>query len=139
MSDTAAAVAGTLRYMAPECLVGNRDARSDLYSLGITLYELALQRQAFTETDRDQLTAAVRTGTPETPGSIDRTIPGDLETIILNCIAQDPRDRYASANALLSDVMKFCAGDRVFSTRPGTLAGLLRSVRQRLQGLDPAR
>lgn len=122
-------LAGTLRYMAPERLMGEiPDARSDLYSLGITLYELVTQQPAFAELNTEALIRAVLDEPPRAPRAICPQIPRGLETIVMNCIAPDPRQRYQSADQLLTDLLKFCAGDRVTSTRTSAVVGLVRSI-----------
>lgn len=129
-------IAGTLRYMAPERLLAEiTDARSDIYSLGVTLYELILQRPAFEQTDRELLIRAILDDTPPAPRAVNREVPRDLETIILNCMARDRDKRYPSASNLLTDLLKFCSGDRVFSTRPGVVVDFLRSWKRKIQ--DP--
>ena len=65
---------GTLRYMAPEQFRGNTDHRSDIYSLGLTLYELLALRPAYEETDHSRLIQRITQGPPPAPGS---TEPGD--------------------------------------------------------------
>src|SRR5262249_58234053 len=74
-------VLGTLRYMAPERFRGQSDARSDLYALGLTLYELLTLRPAFDQDDRDRLIHQVTTGVPPRPRALKPEIPRDLETI----------------------------------------------------------
>lgn len=131
-------LAGTLRYMAPERLSGDpTDARSDLYSLGATLYELVLLQPAFAETDRELLIQSVLDRPPVAPRAVRRDVPKDLETIILNCLARDPEQRYASAEQLLTDLLRFCSGNRVESTRPGAVSGFLRSFGRRRRGPAP--
>jgi serine/threonine protein kinase len=125
--------AGTLRYMAPERLLGTSDHRSDIYSIGMTLYELVLQRPAHCEKDPEQLISAVLDHVPQTPCSVRSEIPTDLETIILNCIAKDPADRYRTAADLGADLLRFCGGDRVFPIRPRGILGLVRKLRNHLR------
>lgn len=125
-------MAGTLRYMAPERLTGTQDARSDLYSLGATLYELVLQQPMFSETNRERLMSAIVEHIPAAPRTVNRDVPRDLENIILNCIAKDPTERYASADQLLADLLKFCSGDHVTSTRDGIVQGLWKALRQKV-------
>ena len=67
-------IVGTLRYMAPECFSGKADARSDVYSLGLTLYELATLRPAFVGKDRNQLLQQVLHAEPPRPRSVNRDV-----------------------------------------------------------------
>jgi serine/threonine protein kinase len=86
-------VLGTLRYMPPEALEGHSDARSDLYSLGLTLYELLAFRPAFDEKDRNKLIKQVTTGEPPRLDRINPGVPHDLVTIVHKAIDRDPRQR----------------------------------------------
>ena len=94
-------VLGTLRYMSPEQAQarGVIDERSDVYSLGATLYELLLLRPAFEGRRREHLLRQVVGDEPIPPRKIAPGIPRDLETIILNTMAKEPGQRYESALA----------------------------------------
>ena len=91
-------IVGTLRYMAPERFDGRSDPRSDVYGLGLTLYELLTLRPAF---DGVQPVTADRAGAARgaaaAAASVDPRIPRDLETIVLKAIAKEPGDRYPTA------------------------------------------
>ena len=111
-------VVGTLRYMAPEQFRGETDARSDLYSFGLTLYELVTLRPAYDDTDRQRLIAKKLTPhDPPHPRKYHRGIPKDLETIVLKCLAWEPDRRYRSAGALVADLQAFLE-DRPIQARP---------------------
>ncbi|MCA9179048.1 MAG: protein kinase [Planctomycetales bacterium] len=100
-------VAGTLRYMAPEQLLGESDPRSDVYSLGLTLYELITLRPAFDDqTRRRQLAEGIADSLPELP-SLHQPVPRDLETIVLKAVDPDPKRRYQTAAALAEDLLAF--------------------------------
>lgn len=111
-------LAGTLRYMAPERFSGWFDELSDLYSLGITLYELVTQRPAFEVADRMALVEAITKVGPIPPRKIDNEIPRDLETIILQAIRRDPDERYYSVEAFVADLLRFMNGERLRAKRP---------------------
>ncbi len=81
-------IVGTLRYMAPERFDGRCDIRSEVYALGLTLYELLALRPAFAGSDRNSLIKEVTTRDPASPRSFDRAIPRDLETLVLKAIAR---------------------------------------------------
>ena len=100
-------VAGTLRYMAPESFKGHADVRGDVYSLGLTLYELATLEAAFADPQRTGVIDAIMSGRIRSPRSANPDVPRDLETIILKSIAHNPNDRYPSADALAADLRCF--------------------------------
>jgi WD40 repeat protein len=107
---------GTLRYMAPERFGGLSDARSDVYSLGLTLYELVTLRPAFDETDRGRLIQRITHEEPPRPRQLDAQLPRDLETIILKATAKEARLRYQSADEMCEDLRRFLA-DRPIRAR----------------------
>ncbi len=113
-------IVGTLCYMAPERLQGRADARSDVYGLGITLFEMATLRAAFADMQRGQLINKVTHEEPPRPRKLDRKIPHDLETIILKAIAKEPAQRYPTAAALADDLRRFVA-DRPIRARRAPL------------------
>lgn len=113
---------GTLRYLAPERFRGVVDARSDIYSLGLTLYELATFRPAFDEEDRHCLLRQVTQESPPRPRTVQPAIPRDLETIIVKAIDRDPRQRYQSGEELAVDLQRFLDG-RTIRARRTSLAG----------------
>jgi serine/threonine protein kinase len=98
---------GTLRYMAPERFRGKGDARSDVYGLGLTLYELLALRPAYEETDRSRLIDLMNRAEPTPLTKLDPSIPRDLATVIHKAVARDPSDRYQTAGELADDLQKF--------------------------------
>jgi WD40 repeat protein/serine/threonine protein kinase len=109
-------IVGTLRYMAPERFRGETDARSDLYGLGLTLYEMLTLRPAFAATERARLIERILHEEPPRPRQLDRRIPRDLETIVLKAMAKEPGERYATAAELAEDLRRFLA-DRPVQAR----------------------
>lgn len=101
---------GTLRYLAPERLEGWCGPWSDLYSLGLTLYELMLLRPAFAGRERSRLIRAIARESPRRPRAIDPAIPRDLETIVLRAIEKEPGHRYPTAAAMAEDLERFLSG-----------------------------
>src|SRR5439155_23430669 len=102
-------IVGTLRYLAPERLNGEADARSDIYSLGLTLYEMLTLRPAFDASDRAKLIQQVTEYHPVPLRKLDSHIPRDLETIVLKAGAKEPAARYQSAGELAEDLRRFLA------------------------------
>jgi tRNA A-37 threonylcarbamoyl transferase component Bud32/tetratricopeptide (TPR) repeat protein len=114
-------VIGTLRYLAPEALKGASDPRSDLYSLGLTLYELLTLSPPFGELTPSELLRQVSEGHLPRPTRFDRSIPRDLETIVLKAIAREPGHRYPSAGALADDLKRFLDDRPIQARRVGML------------------
>jgi len=103
-------IVGTVRYMAPEQLKGEYDARSDVHSLGLTLYELVALRPARNEETRTALIRQVLEDTPPRPRKLNPEVPVDLETIILKAIAREPHRRYQTAGEFAEDLASFMEG-----------------------------
>jgi serine/threonine protein kinase/lipoprotein NlpI len=115
-------VVGTLRYMSPEQLSGQHvilDYRTDVYSLGATLYELLTLRPAFDGNNRHDLMQQVAEEEPPGPCQVNRSIPKELETIALKAMAKEPQDRYASCGNLVDDLERFVQ-DRPILAKPPT-------------------
>ncbi|QEH39156.1 Serine/threonine-protein kinase pkn5 [Aquisphaera giovannonii] len=110
-------ILGTLRYMAPERFRGRGDARADVYSLGLTLYEMLVLRPAFDSPDRVALSEQIKAVEPPRPRSRDPRIPRDLETIVLKAIEKDPAHRYATAEAMAEDLQRFLDDQPVLARR----------------------
>ena len=124
-------VVGTLRYMAPEQVRGVIDARSDIYALGLTLYELLTLQPAFDDTDLRRCQNGWP-GRPEPvqPRKINRAIPRDLETIILKCLASDPSKRYQTAAALAADQRRLLADRPIRARRASSIERVWRWCRR---------
>ncbi len=110
---------GTLRYVAPEQLHGKADTRSDVYSLGLTLFELLTLQPAFADEPLGQIMQRQTRELPRKPRAINPLIPRDLETITLKACATDPGHRYQSAAEFAADLRRF-VDDRPILARPIT-------------------
>ena len=91
---------GTARYMSPEQAQAGRavvDLKTDVYSLGVTLYELQTPRPAFDGRDRRSLLHRIAVEEPRRPGRLNPSVPADMETVVLKAMAKEPAARYASA------------------------------------------
>ena len=113
---------GTLAYMAPEQFSGTVNERSDIYALGLTLYELLAGQHAFQDADRAALLRKITTSTPTPLRQIRPGIPRDLETIILKAISREPHRRYQTAGDFESDLQCFLE-DRPIQARRISVAG----------------
>jgi tetratricopeptide (TPR) repeat protein len=124
------AIVGTLRYMAPEQLSGQFDARSDIYGLGLTLYELLTLQAAFEDTSRSSLIRKITQEEPTRPRKLNPRIPRDLETIVLKAIAREPADRYQSAAAMAHDLERFLEDRPIAARRASSVERLWRWSRR---------
>jgi serine/threonine protein kinase/WD40 repeat protein/Flp pilus assembly protein TadD len=123
-------IVGTVRYMAPERFDRWSDRRSDVYSLGATLYELLTLRPLFAGSAEAVLIEKVLHAIPERPRKLDPKIPRDLETIVLKAIAKEPGHRYPTATALGEDLKRFLEDRPVLARRSTPLERLWRWCRR---------
>jgi serine/threonine protein kinase/Tfp pilus assembly protein PilF len=115
---------GTLRYMSPEQALAQRtlvDHRTDVYSLGVTLYELLTLEPAFNGSDRQELLRQIAFEEPKPPRRLNPSIPADLETIILKAVEKNPSERYATAQELADDLERFLKDEPIWAKRPSLL------------------
>ena len=108
--------------MSPEQAAGDRariDYRTDIYSLGITLYELLTGQPAFAGTDRQVLLRRIALDEPSSPRQVNPHIPLDLETITLKAMRKDPAQRYDTAQDLADDLRSFLE-DKPIKAMPPT-------------------
>jgi eukaryotic-like serine/threonine-protein kinase len=111
---------GTYRYMAPERFLGSGDARGDVYSLGVTLYELLTRQPAFLGRDRGEMLDRIARSEFVPPRQVRPNIPWEMEAIVLKAMSRDPQDRYQSAREMRRDLMRFGQGQPI-SLRPPRL------------------
>jgi hypothetical protein len=114
-------VLGTMQYMSPEQASGQRtvlDNRTDIYSLGATLYEMLTMHPVFGGSARQTLLHQILNDDPRPLRHWNRTIPVELETIVLKCLAKSPSERYATAGALAADLRRFLDERPIHARRP---------------------
>ena len=112
---------GTLRYMSPEQASGRAvvlDQRTDIYSLGVTLYEMLTLERALPGQTRQQLLYEVGSVDPKSPRSIDKSIPPELEIILSKAISKEASDRYPTARALADDLQRFLRDEPILARPP---------------------
>ena len=121
---------GSLRYMAPEQLRGHSDARSDICSLGLTLYELMALQPAYQDTDRNSLIAKIKEKNPANPSKWIPDVPSDLEAIVFKAVARNSENRYFSAGELADDLRRYLADRPVHARRTSVVGHLKRWYRR---------
>jgi tetratricopeptide (TPR) repeat protein len=121
---------GTLQYMAPEQFAGLYDARSEVYALGVTLYELLVLRPAFAAKSRSELMEKIRTQRPEPLRRSCPEVPEDLAIVVERALARDPADRYADAHALEQDLTAFLEDRPIAARRQSAVGQLVRWCRR---------
>ncbi len=127
---------GTLRYMSPEQALAKRvpiDHRTDIYSLGATLYELLTLQPLYAGQDRQELLRQIAFDEPKPLRKWDRAIPAELETIVLKALDKVPSERYATAQALADDLRRYRMHEPIRARR-ATLWQRARKFARRHQG-----
>jgi serine/threonine protein kinase/tetratricopeptide (TPR) repeat protein len=115
------AVLGTVRYMSPEQAAGRRalvDHRTDIYSLGSTLYEMLALRTPYDADNSHELLQQIECREPASLRRLNPAVPFDLETIVLKAISKRRSQRYATAQELADDLRSFVAGKTIAARRP---------------------
>ena len=130
---TTGALVGSMHYIAPEHISGEpHDARSDIYAVGVTLYEMITGRLPIEGTTHIQVIAAHLQHAPAPPNKVNPKIPAGLSATVMRALAKNPRDRWQTAEAFLTELEQdglrsTAAGDvsqmRVTQTTPPQVAG----------------
>jgi len=124
---------GTIRYMSPEQLLAQRaqvDRRSDIWSLGVSLYEAVTLDVPYSGNSEEAYIGAVSTRDPTPARARNPEVPRDLETVLMKCLERDPERRYGSAAELKDDLLRFLRDEPVHARRAGALVKLGRSAKR---------
>ena len=115
---------GTIHYMSPEQTFGNRtlvNHLTDVYSLGVTLYELLALQPPFAGENREALLRRISVEEPSSPQRLNRAVPDDLVTIVMKAMSKIPQDRYTTAGELAADLRRWLEHRAIMARRPTLL------------------
>jgi WD40 repeat protein/serine/threonine protein kinase len=129
---------GTIRYMSPEQALsdqGSVDHRTDVYSLGATLFELLTLEPLVAGEDRADILRKIAVFEPRPPRRINRKVPNELDTIVLKATSKSPRDRYATAQELADDLRRFLDFQPIRAKRPTVVHRLRKWTRRHRQAV----
>jgi serine/threonine protein kinase/Tfp pilus assembly protein PilF len=124
---------GTVLYMSPEQAMARRvpvDHRTDIYSLGATLYETVTWQPPFRGKNSQDIVSQIIVQDPQPLRKRNPRIPKDLETIVLKCLRKEPADRYGTAEALAQDLRRFVRGDPIEARPPTEWSRCVRWLRR---------
>jgi hypothetical protein len=126
-------VLGTPHYVAPEALHQGSaalTAASDVYALGVVLYEMLTGRTPYAGASPAELPGLIDRRDPPLPRLLAPAVPRNLQTICLRCLEREPTRRYPSAAALEEDLRRFLAGEEILARAPGAMAALVKYARR---------
>ncbi|MEM9381005.1 MAG: protein kinase [Planctomycetota bacterium] len=112
---------GTLRYMAPEHFEGHAESRSDVYALGLVLYEMLTLQRALKADSRAELVREILYVVPRSPDQVRAVVPQDLARIVMKAIAKLPQERYRTAQAMAADLRAYLEGRPIAAREPSVL------------------
>ena len=127
---------GTVRYMSPEQALAKRaaiDHRTDIYSLGATLYELLTLQPLICGEDREELLRKIALDMPRPPRRVNKRIPDELDTIVLKAIGSNPTERYATAQDFADDLRRYVQDEPIHAKRPSARQRLMKWTRRHRQ------
>jgi len=132
---------GTIRYMSPEQLLAQRaqvDRRTDIWSLGVSLYEAVTFDVPYSGASEEAYITAVSMRLPLAASARNPAVPRDLETVLMKCLERDPERRYGSAADLRDDLQRFLRDEPILARRPGPVIKLVRAGRRHRAALVAA-
>lgn len=134
-------LAGTFQYMSPEQVAASKtkiDYRTDIFSLGVVLYEMASNRAPFTGESGPEVFCAITDNDPAPLSSLVSGIPRDFETICYKALQKRPEDRFSTAADMAADLRRFAEGGEIKIRPPGYWAKLLGQIKKRRRQIGVA-
>jgi WD40 repeat protein/serine/threonine protein kinase len=128
---------GSLLYMPPEIVKGSvkdTSSLSDIYSLGVTLYELLTLHPPYQGEDAEATRRRILAGAPRSPRALNRSVPWDVETVCVTAMALEPERRYASVEALGRDLRNVLELKPIEARRPGLMLRIRRAAQRNPTG-----
>ena len=127
------ALVGTPIYMSPEQVLGKKGGvgkRSDIYSLGVTLFELLTGKPPFMGTSTQEILNCILEEEPKAPRKIRSDVPWELDVIAMKAMEKEPRQRFATAGDLAADLRRYIDGEPILARPSGTVIKLAKKVRK---------
>jgi Tol biopolymer transport system component len=126
-------ILGTFQYMAPEQLEGKEaDARTDIFALGATLYEMATGKKAFAGTSQASLISSIMSSDPPSISSLQPMTPPALDRVVRTCLSKDPEERWQSAGDVAKELRWIAEGSAAGLTAPAAAVSSRRRLRERI-------